>query len=296
MIVVGAGLSGLAVAYFLAKKGARVTLYEKRKVGGGASGIAAGLLHPYPGKYKRLSWNGHEALTKSVHLLDEVEQFLGKKVSNRDGILVLTRTPREIKYLEAHRIAFGDVEKRTEGEYWIRSGITIDVPLYLEGLAALCKVQGVEIVQKEVRPEDAFDKIIFACGSESDTFLPLEEFERVGGQVLLCRAKEAGIVSTVGDGYLAYVSGEEFTVGATYERDFTENLSLRRAARKSKTPCPGTLLSRRRVPLWGTPLPQRGILPIAAPIAPPLDLHRHGLSRPTLPRLFRRSARARDQT
>lgn len=217
--VVGAGLCGLAVSYFLAKKGAQVTLYEKRKVGGGASGIAAGLLHPYPGKYKRLSWKGHEALAKTIFLLDEVERFLGKKVANRDGIAILTRTRREEKFLEEHRAAFADVEKRGDGEYWIKSGITIDAPLYLEGLAHLCRSEGVQIIYREILPDDSFPELILACGSESPDFTSLDEFEKVGGQVLLGRQQGIGIVSIVGDGYIAHVSGEAFIVGATYDRD-----------------------------------------------------------------------------
>lgn len=47
--IIGAGFSGLALAYFLLQSSAHVTLFDAVGIGGGASGIATGLLHPYPG-------------------------------------------------------------------------------------------------------------------------------------------------------------------------------------------------------------------------------------------------------
>jgi glycine oxidase len=44
--IVGAGVVGCAIAYHLARAGARVAVYDRGPIGGGASGAAAGLLAP----------------------------------------------------------------------------------------------------------------------------------------------------------------------------------------------------------------------------------------------------------
>ncbi|MGC1380759.1 MAG: FAD-dependent oxidoreductase, partial [Candidatus Baltobacteraceae bacterium] len=47
VIVVGAGLIGLAIAFELAQRGAAVRVYERGEPGGAASWAAAGMLAPY---------------------------------------------------------------------------------------------------------------------------------------------------------------------------------------------------------------------------------------------------------
>ena len=46
VLVVGGGVIGLAAAWRLAQHGLRVTLLERRELGGGASRVAAGMLAP----------------------------------------------------------------------------------------------------------------------------------------------------------------------------------------------------------------------------------------------------------
>ena len=47
VIVIGAGIIGAAVAEALSKRGARVTVFDMRAPGRGASWASAGLLAPY---------------------------------------------------------------------------------------------------------------------------------------------------------------------------------------------------------------------------------------------------------
>ena len=57
VIVVGGGVVGTAVAYFLAKRGMSCVLLEKGRIGGGASSAASGILSSSPGssQYSRLA-------------------------------------------------------------------------------------------------------------------------------------------------------------------------------------------------------------------------------------------------
>src|SRR5207302_7524894 len=46
VVIVGGGVIGCAIAYYLSLAGARVTLIERDRLGAGASGVAAGMLAP----------------------------------------------------------------------------------------------------------------------------------------------------------------------------------------------------------------------------------------------------------
>jgi glycine/D-amino acid oxidase-like deaminating enzyme len=45
--VVGAGIIGCSVAFELARRGADVTVFDGRRIGGGATQASAGILAPY---------------------------------------------------------------------------------------------------------------------------------------------------------------------------------------------------------------------------------------------------------
>ena len=54
--IIGGGFSGLAAAYYLLENcKANSTVYDPLGIGGGASGIAAGLLHTYAGLHCKLN-------------------------------------------------------------------------------------------------------------------------------------------------------------------------------------------------------------------------------------------------
>ncbi|PIN11374.1 D-amino-acid oxidase [Handroanthus impetiginosus] len=80
--VLGAGFAGLSVAWNLLQHGSKeshlcVDIYDEVGVGGGASGVAGGLLHPYSPKVKLL-WHGAEFWKESLNLLNVAEGALLK--------------------------------------------------------------------------------------------------------------------------------------------------------------------------------------------------------------------------
>ncbi|CAN1166602.1 hypothetical protein LINPERHAP2_LOCUS26787 [Linum perenne] len=76
--VLGAGFAGLSVAWHLLKQDSprelnlRVDLYDEAGIGGGASGVSGGLLHPYSPKGKLL-WRGSECWNETSKLLKVAE-------------------------------------------------------------------------------------------------------------------------------------------------------------------------------------------------------------------------------
>ncbi|KAL8497786.1 hypothetical protein ACS0TY_021208 [Phlomoides rotata] len=83
--VLGAGFAGLSVAWNLLLHGCKeshlcVDVYDGVGIGGGASGIAGGLLHPYSPKVKLL-WRGAECWQESLNLLNIAEGAIFKLIN-----------------------------------------------------------------------------------------------------------------------------------------------------------------------------------------------------------------------
>ena len=98
VVVVGGGVIGCSIAYFLAQDGARVTLLERSHLAAGASGVAAGMLAPqveapFADPFFELALLGRaEHAGLAARLLDEV----GLDVEYRaTGILRVARTEAE---------------------------------------------------------------------------------------------------------------------------------------------------------------------------------------------------------
>ncbi|KAI5659059.1 hypothetical protein M9H77_27852 [Catharanthus roseus] len=75
--ILGAGFAGLSVAWHLLQNSCKelqlsIDLYDEIGIGGGASGVAGGLLHPYSPKVKLL-WRGAECWRETLKLLQVAE-------------------------------------------------------------------------------------------------------------------------------------------------------------------------------------------------------------------------------
>lgn len=214
--IIGAGFAGLAAAYFLSTY-ASITIFEQKKIGAGASGVSAGLLHPYPGKHHRRSWYADEALSEAIQLLDISEKFLNKPVTQRKGILKIGDFP-----LQAD-----DVEVLDSSTFLIKSGLTVFPEFYLEGLWKACQSKGVVLeIQKIFSLEDlhTFDQIIIAAGSGIAQFLELQSFklQLIKGQTLHCKLSTPLERSIITNTYEAVSQDPHICyIGATYEKIFT---------------------------------------------------------------------------
>ncbi|KAL3566907.1 hypothetical protein D5086_032322 [Populus alba] len=94
--VLGAGFAGLSVTWHLLKnspkeKEMRIDIYDEVGIGGGASGISGGLLHPYSPKAKLL-WRGAECWKESLMLLNVAEAAAGLSgVDDSDDSFIVRR-------------------------------------------------------------------------------------------------------------------------------------------------------------------------------------------------------------
>lgn len=230
--IIGAGFAGLALTYHLLKtKKCTVTLFDKKGVGGGASGVALGLVHPYPGEQCRRSKMADEGIAATRQLLDVAAKRLGREVANFEGVIRVAFDEEAIENL----CKYDDVERLDDKRFFIKSGITVFTSLYLEGLWLACKDLGAQLVIEKIEKLEGFDLVIIAAGAGSKELCPSLNLKLVKGQVLGCKGFSPE-KSIVGKGYIA--KGEEqnyFQIGSTYERnDLSEESNVSAAIKELK--------------------------------------------------------------
>ncbi len=205
--VVGLGLAGLGAAHALVKRGAEVVLFDLFPPGEKPGGIESGLLHPYPGKKGLRSRYAHDALSKSIALIDEAEKALGRKVALRNGILRKGWTPDEWTH---------DLESYQD-DVLITSGLTVFLRPYLKGLFQA--LPNCKFVQGKIENEDDFDQVLYAIGSG---FIPwnISDVQYVKGQVLMAKEHQKLARSIIGSGYISPTERPGIVqIGATYEHN-----------------------------------------------------------------------------
>jgi glycine/D-amino acid oxidase-like deaminating enzyme len=217
--VVGAGFAGLATAWYLAAD-TEVVVFDEKGVGGGASGIAAGLAHPYVGAEARRSERADEALDEMNALMDCVEGELKEAVRSY-GIVRIVEDDRLERYADV---------KRLEGDRWlVTSGRVVNCPLYLQGLWSLIEKRGGRLRREKVEDVailEGFDQVVIAAGAWSGKIKGIGPLSAsvLKGQVLVCRAKEGVVLpemSLVGKGYMA-IEKRQCYIGSTYERGLVD--------------------------------------------------------------------------
>jgi len=224
--IIGAGFTGLALCWHLLQKQvARIVLFDTNGIGGGASGLATGLLHPYPGEQVRRSRFADEGLQATNALLSVAEEALQKEVVSRKGILRRAMDASQAALLAERGALHGDIEQLDASTFLITSGMTVYAPLYLEGLWQACAKKGAQLEKRSIaslQELDQYDCIIIAAGAGIKAFPECAALSvnYIKGQVLSYSL--SGLEkSIIAKGYITRdVSGTRIHAGATYEREF----------------------------------------------------------------------------
>lgn len=222
--VVGAGLAGLAAAWNLTCKGAKVVLFDPKGIGGGASGVSTGLLHPFPGKRATKSWRADEGMEATKELLLIAEQALGRPVASYSGVFRPAITDAQKIDFQANQNPDAiwthmHLPELTPG-LWIEKGITVFSCSYLEGLWKACEKKGSILVRERFLSKEGFDAVVLATGAETKNFEACKHFSfrTAIGQSLLCRWKNPLPFSLASQGYITVTEDPALCqVGSTYE-------------------------------------------------------------------------------
>lgn len=235
--IIGAGFAGLATAwYLLEQKRHAITLFDAKGVGGGASGIAAGLMHPYAGKEAKLTQDALLAMRETAELLEIASETLGEAVYQANGMLRLAHDEEQRSDFFTCASRFSDVEwQEPFAPYpfpgiFIQNAITVDCPLYLKGLFRACQARGLEFRQQKIhtlREVEEYDLAIFATGAETFPELSHIPISQVKGQILTLKWDEKlpkPAMPLNSKAYLIMQNGGRCLVGSTFEHTFTSPL------------------------------------------------------------------------
>jgi len=245
--ILGAGFSGLATTYHLFSRlpTADITVYDVRGIGGGASGVAAGLLHPFGGAHAKLNRLGREGYEATKKLLMVAEQAVGKPVVGSKGMLRVAVSDAQKEDFARTALEYPDVEwldaaqckeliphLAPEPGIFISSGLTIHSNLYLQSLWQACESMGAKFEQRKVgalQELKHFDLIIVALGAGTTslpelTHLPLKPIK---GQILELEWPTDTPPLPFGINSKSYLvmspNNLSCIAGATFERQFTSS-------------------------------------------------------------------------
>ena len=228
--IVGAGFLGLACTWqHLLHPDTTVTLIDAKGIGGGASGIAAGLLHPFAGKKAQLNYSGLEALQATCELIDVAEKALGKRVALKTGVFrPITNEAQNAFFsntLKTYPEHVFTKEALNLSGIFIPMGMTVDCPLYLEGIFQACKERGVRYQLQTItdaRSLEHFDATLFTVGVGFNDIYGLESarIHPIKGQLLELEAHETLPFGMSAQAYLAQTTETKLIAGTTYEHSW----------------------------------------------------------------------------
>lgn len=207
--ILGAGFAGLATAWTLLHQQAKknialeLTIFDAEHIGAGASGIAAGLMHPFANIHSKINRWGAEGFEASMALLTASEEALGKRPYNQSGILrpalsaiqekefhaAANKHPQDIQWMEAEAIATLIPGVLRAPGILIKKGATVYPEEYLQGLWLACQNLGATFQPQKIHSPDElkhFDIVIVAMGANCGSFQELSHLplRYTKGQIL----------------------------------------------------------------------------------------------------------------
>ncbi len=204
--IIGAGMTGLAAAYFL--RGQSVEVFDEHGIGGGASGICGGLIHPYRGLVA--SEESRAAFGKAKALIGPFLKSPLIRMEKRKDLAP------EINFYSTCDASEWTAERICGPAMVFKEGGVVDTPAYLQDLF---RRSGAKLISEKVESLtdlSAFDAVVIATGAAMGELVSLPH-EVVYGRALIykCAPMPSGVL---GPAYFAPLA-EQCTVGATFEHE-----------------------------------------------------------------------------
>lgn len=257
--ILGAGFSGLATAWhLLQQRNSQLTIFDPTGVGRGASGVAAGLMHPFAGAHSKLNKFGYEGMRASHKLFAVASQEVGAPVFSPMGTLrVALTTDQQEDYRRcaaAHeRVEWCEPARCQElvpgviaaPGIFIQDAVVVNCELYLQGLWKACQKLGARLETQAVTSLAAlheFDLIIAATGAATKSIPELAHLRitSVKGQIIeLVWPEQAASLNHCLNSQVYLMKNPNSNTciaGATYEREFSTVKPVPEVAMKSILP------------------------------------------------------------
>ena len=254
--IIGAGLAGLASCYHLQKKlssKASITIFDQNGIGGGASAVAAGLLHPFGGQKAKLGEKGHEGMAATEELLQQVPTS-----ATQCGILRIPESLEQKKLFqksadenEGAQWVEQENSPAERSGLWIPSGWVVSTKEYLQAIWLICEKNGAKLKKIKVDSIEelhSYEIIIIAAGAGIFHFPECENLPLRGLKGQLLQFKWPSNLpplscALTGPGYLAMdIGNQSCTFGATFEREFAHSETDLETAKKILLPKAASLI------------------------------------------------------
>ncbi len=178
--IIGAGFTGLACTFYAcsSQQTTNVALFDRSSIGAGASGVAAGCMHPYAPYSFKYAWQGPEALKDALELIDIASQEnKGDPPLIRQGLCRLflkdeapfptPPTEATIFCKEKIKLHFPYLDP-VEHMCCLHQGYSVDTKRYLKNLWRVCERLGAGFEKRNIQSfkelED-YDHIIACTGA-----------------------------------------------------------------------------------------------------------------------------------
>lgn len=241
IIIVGAGLAGICLAYQLSKRNVQVTLIDKGE--NWSSKIAAGLITPLVFRRMTKSWMVDEVMEYLIPFYGELEELTSSKLliplnirrllsSEQEHGYWLKKQEREDFKPYMHTINKNDDEydlaKNPYGSARVKSAYYVDVAMFFNKMEAwlssntqfICDSFDYSKIEADNYKGIAYSKIIFCEGFEvrNNPFFKELPVDPTKGQTL--RVEMEGIPENESLNRKCFIlplGKQQFKIGATYE-------------------------------------------------------------------------------
>lgn len=258
LVIIGAGISGLSVAYAASRSKLKTAVIDLKQPGSGASGAPQALLNPATGRKAKKSWNAEKCLPYSRTILEEVQRSVSFKLYTNNGVIrpALSSDLADKMNLSYKTSAWPDgwVEwldhnemrnrfpglPNADGGLWVPAACTVALKTFIRAFHGFLEARGVNffigsepslsgsqpwLISGLSKPISA-ENIVYATG-ESITYNPIWKMlplHRVKGQTLTVKLQSQFpfhcSVSSLG--YIAQNgdSSGSVVLGSTYEHHY----------------------------------------------------------------------------
>ena len=248
-IIVGQGLAGTLLAYFLQREGKSVYVIDQEHWGS-ASAVAAGLINPITGRRFVKSWMIEKLIPAAEATYLELEQLLKIRLYHpRNIIRALFNSREENDWLArsgeagyhrfmAEEARWDDFTQHTEAAYSygeLLQSAQVDVPLLIKAYRKHLNEKGIIRSERFDYSQIHFDnvlveykgikaeKIIFCEGHQSryNPYFAYLPFNPAKGEILIVKIPEAGFTKLFKHRvFIAPLGNDLYWVGATNDWDF----------------------------------------------------------------------------
>ena len=256
-LIIGGGLAGCSLAWWLAKKGHNVRLIDNNK--NKSSFVAAGMINPIVFRRVNKSWRVDDFLPSAIRFYQKIERETDSKFFNTIKIRRFFASDQEkkywiqkqqdseyVKYLsppDENNYEFTN-DKNTLGSGIVKNAYRVNASSFMKEIHNMLQSQGIlsyqEFHQEKINAKElayngeTYQSIVFSCGSDQNTISLFNEVEiqQTKGQILTIKSEQMTEEEAWNHkGFILPIGSNLFKAGATIEWDASDTKTTEKGKR-----------------------------------------------------------------